>query len=593
MTRTGAALLDRFAWILVLALCLPALVPLARSGWFEGHDDLHIFRLIEYDAALKDGQFPPRWFPDVSAGYGNPHPVYYAPLFYMAAELFHLAGLDPITALKLAIAGFTLLAAFFMFAWSRRCWGVAGAAVAAVVYTYAPYHLLDLYVRKAFSEYTVFAVLPALLLAFHNLRLNPSRGNVLATAIAMAAMSTSHTITTMMVPPLLGAYVLFLGRSGPPSSRATFWPWLGRAALSAGIGYALAAFFLVPAVLERNLVNVQFFVLGYFDFHKHFVFPIQLFWWPWGFGMSGEGLRDGISYRLGLVLLAGIAAALFGLARRRRAWGERARQGVFWLGVTAAALFLALPGSTFVWELVTPMSFIQFPWRFLTMATLSGAFLCGGAFAAFVPDSRFGRSTVWAAALTVCALAILEAVMGGTLRVNRWIPAGRVGFEEKPYINMVDLGEGAPPVTLDSAYVRSHSLHWLDHLPPGVKYLGPDQTDLARPEAEVVQGGAVISDLVSRSASLRFRVQGDTPSRVRVNIYRFAGWTVRIDGAPVPIVTVPRQLPVIFFDVTAGPHHVAVDFDRTLPRKLGDSLTLAGLAAIAAVGLWPAARAQS
>jgi hypothetical protein len=44
---------------------------------------------------------------------------------------------------------------------------------------------------------------------------------------------------------------------------------------------------------------------------------------------------------------------------------------------------------------------------------------------------------------------------------------------------------------------------------------------------------------------------------------------------------------VIFLDVAPGSHDVQVVFERTWPRKLGDGLTLAGLAALALVGLWP------
>src|SRR5262249_31886584 len=36
MTRTTAPL-DRYAWVLIALLCLPALVPTLRPGWFEGH----------------------------------------------------------------------------------------------------------------------------------------------------------------------------------------------------------------------------------------------------------------------------------------------------------------------------------------------------------------------------------------------------------------------------------------------------------------------------------------------------------------------------------------------------------------------------
>ena len=49
----------------------------------------------------------------------------------------------------------------------------------------------------------------------------------------------------------------------------------------------------------------------------------------------------------------------------------------------------------------------------------------------------------------------------------------------------------------------------------------------------------------------------------------------------------PREQPVLFFDVPAGTHDLAVDFERTGPRRLGDGLTLAGLAGIALLALWP------
>jgi hypothetical protein len=82
-------------------------------------------------------------------------------------------------------------------------------------------------------------------------------------------------------------------------------------------------------------------------------------------------------------------------------------------------------------------------------------------------------------------------------------------------------------------------------------------------------------------------VEAAATCRLRVNIYRFPGWIVRVDGAAVPILDLPKQQRVIFLDVAPGSHDVQVVFERTWPRRLGDGLTLAGLAALALVGLWP------
>jgi len=582
---------------MAFALCLPALVPTFIPGWFEGHDDLHLYRLTEYDLAVRDGQIPPRWFPDISAGYGSPHPIYYAPLFYYVAEVFHLAGFGLVFSLKAAIVLFMLMASVAMFHYARPFWGPWGAVVAAAAYTYAPYHLLDLYVRKAFSEYTVFAFLPLLLLAFRNLKIRGSRWDIISSALVLAGISMSHTISTMMVPALLCAYGLFLSVRRVEGRYLFEWKWVGRAAVACIVGYAIAGFFLVPAFLERNMINLDIYTKGYVDYHKHFVYPVQLVWWPWGFGMSLDGLKDQMSFRLGLMQIAGVLLALFGIARLRAVDRSGLRHTVFYLGMTAVAVFMMIPASAPVWAVLAPLEFVQFPWRFLTLTTLSTGFLCGAAFAAWGPAPARGTSLAArrrgaVAAAVVCALFASASALSGPLGVHVRAPLDRVAFEEKPYNNMIRLDAPVSPSidAMDGEYVRRHTLRWLDHLPPGVSFMGLNASDLARPKVEVTGGAATLAEPEVRTWKVRFRVDAETASRLRVNIYRFPGWTVRVDGKVVELLDVPRARRVLFFDVPPGAHDVSVVFERTPARKLGDALTLSGLAVLGILGVAPRRR---
>ncbi|MFQ5701906.1 MAG: 6-pyruvoyl-tetrahydropterin synthase-related protein [Acidobacteriota bacterium] len=585
-------ILDRHAWVLSAVLCLPALVPLLVPGWYEGHDDLHVFRLIEYDLVLRDGQVPPRWFPDISAGYGNPHPNYYAPLFYLVAEFFHLLGPGIITSLKAAIVVIMLVSAIAMFQYARLFWGPTAALVAATAYTYAPYHLLDLYVRKAFSELTVFAFLPLLLLSLHNLRERGSRWDMIVGSLALAAMSTAHTITTMLVPALVGAYVLVLSVRRGREGWTLEWRWLGKVVIVISIGYAIAGFFLVPAYLERAAIDLRIYTASYVRYDKHFVYPRQLIWSPWGFGLSLPGLQDKMSFRLGLLQIAGTVLAASAFSKMRRLSPSGARHGFFYLWVTAAAIFMTLPASGLLWAALPPLKFVQFPWRFLTLATFSMAFLCGAAFAVWGPprpsrDNAASQPRRWRAALALCALFCLAAGLGGTLGVHRRLPVDRVDYEERPYNDLVARGVDAPAPTFDAAFVRAHTLRWFDHLPAGVSYTGLTRRDAARAKAEVVRGRARISRFRQRSWMIGFRVEADGPALVRINTYRFPGWTIRVDGRPTAILQPRRHQPVLFLDVAQGDHQVLAVFTDTPPRRFGDGLTLAGLGALAAIGLWP------
>lgn len=565
-------------------------MPLLRPGWFEGHDDLHIFRLIEYDAALRDGQIPPRWFPDVHGGRGNPHPIYYAPLFYLTAEIFHAAGAGAVAALKGALVLATLGASLGMFRYARLFFEPPAALVAAAAYTYAPYHLLDLYVRQAFSEYTVFVFLPLMLHAFHRLRFRGSRLDLCAAALAVAGMSTAHTISTMLVPPLLAAYASLLCLPALSVTRAFEWRWLKGAALAAVIGYALAGFFLVPAFLERGAINLAGYTDGYFDFHKHFVHPLQLLWSPWGFGMSREGLGDGISYRLGFAALTGTLLSALALPRLRAKSSGRPAHVLFFLAMMAGSVLMTTSASAAAWEWLPPLAFLQFPWRFLTLATVAGGFLCGAAHQALASPASPAGARAWWTALAVCGALAVMAAAGGLLGVHLWIPPGRLAFEEKPYINLVDAGTTSPPVTIDTAYMRRHALHWIDHLPPGVSYLEATLAEAEGPRVLVERGEATLSEVQERTASLALRVSAATPARLRANVYYFPGWTARLDGSPLPIEPPSRRPRLISLDVPPGEHAITLSFESTPARRLGDGLTLAGLAALALAGLLPARR---
>ncbi|HKY32080.1 MAG TPA: hypothetical protein VJV23_06045 [Candidatus Polarisedimenticolia bacterium] len=593
MAAGWAERLDRHGTLLAMLVSLPSLATLLQPGWFEGHDDLHIIRMIEYDRALRDGQIPPRWFPDVSAGLGNPHPLYYAPLFYMAAESLHLMGVPIIPALKGALVLFTLLAAAGMQRYARGVLGGPASVVAAAAYTYAPYHLLDLYVRKAFSEYTVFAMLPWMLLAFRRLRFVPGRDGVLLAGVCAAGALLSHTISAMLVPPLLGLYAVCLSRqpdAGGPRARAGWsLTWLPRAGAAAALAGSLSAFFLLPAFLEREAVNLEIFTASYFQFHKHFVMPSQLLWSKWGFGMSYEGPADGLSFRIGSFGIAGIALAAAGLARLR-ASRRAASETVFHVGIAAAAAFMTLGISLPVWRAVPMLAFVQFPWRFLTLVTLAAGFLSGAAFQAWAARPlRVARLRIppWVLAGTLAAAIAAAAAAAGMLQVNRWIPAHRVGFQEKPYLNMIDRGEGSEPLVLDGSFVLRNTLRWLDHLPAGVGFTGltPEHADL--PKVQIVEGDARVRDVVVGTDRVRARVEAASAARVRVNVHRFPGWVARVNGEEAPLVSVTQPRQLLLFDVPPGSHAISADFERTAARTAGDLLTLAGLAAAAAAGLWP------
>lgn len=559
----------RFAGVVVALLAAaPLISSVLAPGWFVGHDDLHAIRLFEHDLVLRSGQIPVRWYPDLAGGYGAPHPVFYAPLFYILAQGPLLAGAPLTVAIKLAMAAILGATSLAMYRFSREFLGVCGGVVAAAAYTFAPYHLLDLYVRTAFSEVLTFLFIPWLLHALVGLSRRPSPRNAGWAALATGGLLLSHTITAMFVPLIAASYGLFLIWCERRDRGA---PW--RLAGSVVLGFGLAAFFLLPAAAEIRWIDTSVFDTEYFKYASHFVLPSQLLFSPWGFGLSGPGAADGLSFRLGLLHLAGGIAGLWALSRRGLWQGTSRSHAAFVALAGLAGLTMALPVSGLIWSIVRPLAFVQFPWRFLIWPAFALSFLSGAAMklVRLAPARRFAIACLVAAGFAGASV--------GMIGFEKRLPLSRLRFrapseaQRREDRALIEAGEWR----LTRRIVREQTLDWNDHLPPEA-YPYPPPSDLDRPRAEIASGSASVELLDEGPVGYRMRIVARSPALLRLNVYRFPGWVWSLDGAPRPWGRPPEDRPALTLDVPAGEHVAEARMIRTPDRWAGDLLSLASLA---------------
>jgi hypothetical protein len=271
-----------------------------------------------------------------------------------------------------------LLSAGSMWFWVRETWDEEAALVAGVAWVYAPYHLVDIYVRAAMAESLALAVLPLALWGARRAVLQPGPGAIVLTALGYAAVHLSSNLVALLISPVLAAYIAVLALGRVPAAapwRVRLRAWLRALVvpgLGLGLGLALAAFFVLPALTEARYVNQEQWFGGYYDFHDHFVYFAQLFDPRWGFGISIPGPDDEMSYQLGLAwLVLAVLAARYGL---RRGYSHRP-ETAFWLGILVVGAWLTTAAATWAWDHVPLVAAAQFPWRYLTLAALAAAIL--------------------------------------------------------------------------------------------------------------------------------------------------------------------------------------------------------------------------
>lgn len=355
-------------------------------GFFPMHDDTQVSRVFEMGKALSDGQFPVRWVSDLGYGYGYPIFNYYGPLSYYVGGLFVVSGIDPLLATKLMIAIGLFLAVIGMYFLGRSMWGVYGGVIAAVLYMYAPYHALNVYVRGAIGELWAYGFLPFMAWGFYRLAIRDDQlaGRRIWVWIAVASLGyagviLSHNLTAMMITPFLFVgiivqFLVFLKKKKSYTMRYTLY--------AVGLGLMIAAFYWVPALLEVGYTNVKSQIGGGADFHNHYVCIAQLWNSPWMFGGSAKGCLDGLSFQIGKIhiIVTMIALLLAGFGFTKKSLRFYSYSVITCFVGFLVSIFFTLEWSQFIWNNIAQMAYFQYPWRFLIVINFFAALLGGSIF---------------------------------------------------------------------------------------------------------------------------------------------------------------------------------------------------------------------
>ncbi|MFQ6015743.1 MAG: 6-pyruvoyl-tetrahydropterin synthase-related protein [Anaerolineae bacterium] len=381
--------------LLVLLLSLFAVGPLLQPGYFWGaHDARHsVYFLFEFDRSIQDGIWYPRWSPDFAFGYGYPFFNIYGPLAFYVGEALHLLGLDLVSATKAVFALSIVLSGLAMYLFVRRIMGRAAGLVAALTFVYVPYHIVDIYVRGALAESFALIFIPLTLWAFYETVERPGLIAIVGAGLAYAGLMFAHNGLALLFSPFLGLYLIFLAvtrihRHQPLNQLSvdSLLPLLGHALHVAIpplsgllLGLGLSGIFWLPMATEYKFVRTDQWLAKYYDYRSHFTYFFQLFSPHWGFGISQAGPHDDLSLQLGVVptVLSILSLAVAWRTRNR----ELRRQLLFFQAISLGLVLLTLPISAPTWEVLRLVTFAQFPWRILTLTTVSMAFLAGSVLA--------------------------------------------------------------------------------------------------------------------------------------------------------------------------------------------------------------------
>jgi hypothetical protein len=539
---------------IIFLIILSSLIiwPIIIPGYFSHHDDLQVIRIHQMRSCIMDLQVPCRWVPDMGYGYGFPLFNYYGVFPYYLGAIFSFF-LGFLGAAKMIFLIPLILSGISMYLLSRQLFGNYAGLVSAVLYMYAPYRALDAYARGAVSENLALSLIPLVFYFGLKLVYSGSKKDFIGLVISLSLFLITHNIMSLFFSPVL---LMFLGVYLFKKKFANTKQLL----LSIVLSFGIAAFFLLPAYFEKNLVQTEKLTVNALDFRNHYISVFQLFFdRSWGYGASVFGPDDGLSFQVGwphwwLVLMASMFIFIYILLKfkvimrkSRLLSSKKLSKNVFLTALLVilfvVSVFMTHNKSTFIWEKIRILRYSQFPWRFLSLSTFSSSLIAGYVVSSIKKKLRVG----------IAAFILIITVL---LNFNYFKPNEFVKVNEKEKLS-------------GSLWEEQQKGAVYDYLPKTASK--PD--DIAPTNPIVVSGRALVSNFSKSSNKWQFNVSTSEESEIEVPVFHFPGWIVKVNDSyyrhshknPLGVISV--YLPI-------GEYFVSGNFTNTPVRTVSNIISV-------------------
>ncbi len=495
-----------------------------RSITFDGR--VHITTIAMYHDLLATGEVPIAWV-DNWGNYGHPLGlISYQTTSYLGGLIEFLVG-SPVLAYNWLFWLATFSAGVLVFIWLRQHVGEVAAILGTVFFMFAPYRLQNIYVRGALPEYFAVTFLLLTLLGIQQVIKGRRSAHLLVIlGVALTVLTNPMMLVTGIF--VLVPYALFLWKQGRKSTKELLG--LG---LSVALGLGMATYYFVPLLLE-----IKYFHYGIGSKLRsgEFLSLTQLLspFAPY-FGSSHPG-PPGVSLRLGVLEVMALGSGLLALLTGKLR-GRALLVGAILL--TLLLTLLTLPVSQILFEKISFLNGLQYPWRFLSVVGIVIPFLVALLFEAY------GNMALFLVALVAILTSRVPLTYG------------------KNYIS-----------TPDSQYRFTVTNLHTKNLAP--LWAGEAADYVVHPEkVAILEGKGVIQNLKLENSRRRFSIAADGNVRLIDYTFYFPGWRAYVDGSEVPIEFQDvNHRGVITYTIPPGTHQVEVRFTPTRIRKLAAIATL-------------------
>ena len=363
-------------WHYILIIIVFSLIgskALFHPGLFTAHDIWHqVARLYHYYQAVQDGQFLPSWIGTLANGYGYSLFIFSYHLPWIIGIPLLQFGLDIPSTIKGLLSISYLLSGIFMYLFVKSLLKNSQAAfLSAILYMWAPYHFLVIFVSAAMGIAFVFTFLPLLLLGINLIRSQNNLGPLIL-AIGASGIILSHIMHLIFLFPLILIFYtwgLNISRSKSNFIRNTFF--------GVCLGLAISSFYIIPATYYNQFTKVNSAGEQKKLYESNFVNFKQLVYSKWGVSPIKNNAKDGeISFQIGIAQWLSIIGGIILLSLGKISNNFKKLTIYILLGFILS-IFLMLDLSKPIWKLLNIFVFLDYPFRLILPSLFLGSLFAG------------------------------------------------------------------------------------------------------------------------------------------------------------------------------------------------------------------------
>lgn len=529
---------------------------LSRAGFPDGHDiSAHLTRSKALSQAIAHGQFPVRWIGTAFNGAGTPLFNYYQSGFY-----YLIVGLNQLVhpfswAFKIAGLLVWLGSGLAMYLLARIYVSSISALASAVIFVLTPYMVADVFVRNAFPEIMAISVGLGILWDIKKVLQSSQSGYMIALSLLIGLQLISHLPTVVIFMPVFVGFVAIHLSSSP---RPKFG--LMKLLIAGILGIGLGSFYVLPAIGEMSLIKSEGLTSNDYSYQRHFISLAYIQELSQSdvpnISTDLRFVQIGLIYGLLLVMIATVIT-LTHFSSSSSSFTQLPTQVVFWILVLVCSTMLTTNMSRSLWEVLKPMHFIQYPWRFLMLGSVSMAMLVGWFIQALPVYRRHaitGLLLVVSLVIYLPHLSKLNYLPENSFRVNEaWPVTYHPDFEVGVELSYLPLGASIPP-------------------PETPDWVASNTTSM-------------VKLITHKPDYLAFKITTSQDTQLQILRFYFPGWSATLNGTSWPVyATEPNGL--IATNLPPGHHDLVFAFQNTPIRQLANFISLVSLIALGSYPLW-------